>query len=227
MYIKLSNCLGQQREQLLSMERRVTSSVSEADATEAKVELMEGVIRKLKIGCEEVYLMSQCGSTPVLSLLGGRVGTDRHDDRPPERPFVTENNIIMYLDMIHERLIELKCVAQFVDSQKGGKPEPEIYTGRRGSFKSGQALLVADPVSKKGMKRMPSSAALLGKAEEEDEDESDEFSSADRKPFEMAALKARAFRVTRKERKDDINLELETEMILPTPTASGKKGAAK
>ena len=32
------------------MERRVTSSVSEADATEAKVELMEGVIRKLKLG---------------------------------------------------------------------------------------------------------------------------------------------------------------------------------
>ena len=211
------------------MERRVTSSVSEADATEAKVELMEGVIRKLKVGCEEVYLMSQCGSTPVLSLLGGRVGTDRHDDRPPERPFVTENNIIMYLDMIHERLIELKCVAQFVDSQKGGKPEPELYTGRRGSFKSGQGLL-ADPgltVSKKGMKRMPSCAALLGKAEEEDEDESDEFSSADRKPFEMAALKARAFRVTRKERKDDIHLELEAEVILPTHTASGKKGAAK
>ena len=103
------------------MERRVTSSVSEADATEAKVELMEGVIRKLKVGCEEVYLMSQCGSTPVLSLLGGRIGTDGHDERAPERPFVTENNIIMYLDMIHERLIELKCVAQFVDSQKEQK----------------------------------------------------------------------------------------------------------
>ena len=27
--------------------------------------------------------------------------------------------------------------------------------------------------------------------------------------------------------KDDINIELETEMILPTSTASGKKGAAK
>ena len=213
------------------MERRVTSSVSEADATEAKVELMEGVIRKLKVGCEEVYLMSQCGSTPVLSLLGGRVGTDRHDDRPPERPFVTENNIIMYLDMIHERLIELKCVAQFVDSQKGGKPDPEAYGTRRGSFKASSGLL-ADPgitaaVSKKGLKRLPSSAALLGKAEEEDEDESDEFSAADRKPFEMAALKARAFRITRNERKETLNMDLETEMILPTATSSGKKGATK
>ena len=210
------------------MERRVTSSVSEADATEAKVELMEGVIRKLKVGCEEVYLMSQCGSTPVLSLLGGRVGTDRHDDRPPERPFVTENNIIMYLDMIHERLIELKCVAQFVDSQKQLKPEPDVYTyGRRGSFKGGSDSLLAAPGGKKSLKRMPSSAALLGKAEEEDDDDSDEFSVADRKPFEMAALKARAFKITRKERKEDINLDIESEMILPTQTVTGKKGVVK
>ena len=219
---------GQQREQLLSMERRVTSSVSEADATEAKVELMEGVIRKLKVGCEEVYLMSQCGSTPVLSLLGGRIGTDGHDERAPERPFVTENNIIMYLDMIHERLIELKCVAQFVDSQRGPK-DPDPYMARRGSIKLGTGSLLGDAsvASKKSMKRMPSSAALLGKAEEEDEDGSDEFSAADRKPFEMAALKARAFRMTRKERKDDINLELESEMILDVPAASGKKGTGK
>ena len=77
------------------------------------------------------------------------------------------------------------------------------------------------------MKRMPSSAALLGKAEEEDEDESDDLSAADRKPFEMAALKARAFRMTRKERKDDINLELESEMILDAPGTTGKKGAGK
>ena len=207
----------------------MTSSVSEADATEAKVELMEGVIRKLKIGCEEVYLMSQCGSTPVLSLLGGREGTDGHDERAPERPFVTENNIIMYLDMIHERLIELKCVAQFVDTQKGTKVESDAFMGRRGSFKTGTGSLLVDSGAgiKKGMRRMPSSAALLGKAEEEDDDESDEFSSADRKPFEMAALKARAFRITRKERKDDINLEIESEMILPEPTTSGKKRTGK
>ena len=135
--------------------------------------------------------MSQCGSSPVLSLLGGRVGTDRHDDRPPDRPFVTENNIIMYLDMIHERLIELKCVAQFVDSQKGHKAHE---ADRRGSFKGGTDSLLPVSRGKKDLKRMPSSAALLGKAEEEDDDESDDFSTNDRKPFEMAALKARAFK---------------------------------
>ena len=217
------------------MERRVTSSVSEADATEAKVELMEGVITKLKLGCEEVYLMSQCGATPVLSLLGGRVGTDRHDDRPPERPFVTENNIIMYLDMIHERLIELKCVAQFVDSQKGHHKGDADNLGlggraneRRGSFKGGSDLLaVSNAGGKKALKRMPSSAALLGKAEEEDEDESDEFSAADRKPFEMAALKARAFRITRKERKDDFSLDIEADLLLPSQTTPSKKGVSK
>ena len=173
--------------------------------------------------------MSQCGSTPVLSLLGGRIGTDGHDERAPERPFVTENNIIMYLDMIHERLIELKCVAQFVDSQKGPKVDSDSFLARRGSFKTGTGSLLVDTGSsmKKGMKRMPSSAALLGKAEEEDEDESDEFSSADRKPFEMAALKARAFKITRRERRDDINLEIESEMILPAQTSSGKKTAGK
>jgi hypothetical protein len=40
---------------------------------------------------------------------------------------------------------------------------------------------------------MPSSAALLGRAEEEDN--TDDYSSYENvKPFEMAALKARAFR---------------------------------
>ena len=36
------------------MERKVNSSVAEADACEAKVELMEGVLVKLKGGTEEV-----------------------------------------------------------------------------------------------------------------------------------------------------------------------------
>ena len=36
------------------MERKVNSSVAEADACEAKVELMEGVLVKLKVGTEEV-----------------------------------------------------------------------------------------------------------------------------------------------------------------------------
>ena len=40
--------------QLETMERKVNSSVAEADACEAKVELMEGVLVKLKFGTEEV-----------------------------------------------------------------------------------------------------------------------------------------------------------------------------
>lgn len=49
----------QQRDQLQSMERRVALSIREADTTEAKLELMEGVIKKLKVGCEEVYMTCQ------------------------------------------------------------------------------------------------------------------------------------------------------------------------
>ena len=56
--------------QLETMERRVTTSVAEADACEAKVDLMEGVLAKLKVGTQEVYGLSQCGATPVLNLLG-------------------------------------------------------------------------------------------------------------------------------------------------------------
>ena len=39
----------QQREQLNNMERRVALSIREADTAEAKLELMEGVIDKLKV----------------------------------------------------------------------------------------------------------------------------------------------------------------------------------
>ena len=39
----------QQREQLQNMERRVALSIREADTAEAKLELMEGVINKLKV----------------------------------------------------------------------------------------------------------------------------------------------------------------------------------
>ena len=53
---------------------------------------------------EELYLLCQAGSTPVLSLLGGLSKAAE----TPERPFVNENNIIMYLDMVNERTVELK-----------------------------------------------------------------------------------------------------------------------
>ena len=38
----------QQRDQLQNMERRVALSIREADTAEAKLELMDGVINKLK-----------------------------------------------------------------------------------------------------------------------------------------------------------------------------------
>ena len=37
---------------------------------EKKLELMEGVINKLKAGAEDLYVEAKVGSTPVLSLLG-------------------------------------------------------------------------------------------------------------------------------------------------------------
>ena len=43
----------QQREQLQNMERRVALSIREADTAEAKLDLMEGVINKLKVSEED------------------------------------------------------------------------------------------------------------------------------------------------------------------------------
>jgi len=75
------------------MERKVESSIREADATESKLELMEAIILKLKVGTEDVYKISKCGTTPVLSLLGAK-------DKETNRTFVNEDNIVMYLDMV-------------------------------------------------------------------------------------------------------------------------------
>lgn len=76
------------------MERKVESSIREADGTENKLELMEAIIKKLKVGSEDIYSESKCGSTPVLSLLGAT------REKELARPFITENNIVMYLDMV-------------------------------------------------------------------------------------------------------------------------------
>ena len=51
---------------------------------------------------------------------------------------------------------------------------------------------------------MMSSAALLGKEESDSGDEAP-TESQNLKPFEMAALKARAFRITKKERKSEVD----------------------
>ena len=45
-------------------------SEHEADKTETKLKLMESVLGKLKTGTEDLYIKCDCGSTPVLSLLG-------------------------------------------------------------------------------------------------------------------------------------------------------------
>jgi hypothetical protein len=52
------------------MEKSLSSSECEANAAEKKLELMESVIKKLKVGAEELYIQAKVGSTPVLSLLG-------------------------------------------------------------------------------------------------------------------------------------------------------------
>ncbi len=158
----------QQRDQLTYMEKTLTVSEREADAAEKKLELMESVISKLKVGTEELYAEAKyeskqyilhiwaqltsvfrVGSTPVLSLLGsgddaaGVAAAAVPDSTPsaaasteqsseeaaegallpataPARPLVvTENNVIMYLDMVHEKIVELKTVAQFLDSKRG------------------------------------------------------------------------------------------------------------
>lgn len=75
-----------------------------------------------QFGVEELYIISQAGSTPVLSLLGGLPKAEK-----PERPFVNESNIIMYLDMVNEKGVELKGIAQFVDAQAKAKSEKKDF----------------------------------------------------------------------------------------------------
>jgi hypothetical protein len=81
----------QQKSQVSEMENRLEESEREADRTETKLSLMESVLGKLKgianfegkgkegfecrrccvsVGTEELYKKCDCGSTPVLSLLG-------------------------------------------------------------------------------------------------------------------------------------------------------------
>ena len=150
----------------------------------------------LKYGVEELYILSQAGSTPVLSLLGGLSKTGPAE---PERPFVNENNIIMYLDMVNERSVELKGIAQFVDAQAKAKSEKkDLYDAKA---MAGLGGLIGD--KKKQVKALPSCAALLGKAEEE-EDSSDLSEAAAVAPFEMSTLKSKAFKQTKKERQEEL-----------------------
>ncbi len=177
-----------QKEQLNSMERRVALSVREADTAEAKLDLMEGVLSKLKSGVEDLHLSCQIGSTPVLSLLGGQPETKDTS----QKPFVNERNIIMYLDIINEKSVELKGIAQFCDSQLKLKGDKKSDYFAYSSFLDDK---------KKKVKKLPSCAALLGRAEEE-EDSSDASEAVNIAPFEMSALKSRAFKLTKKDREE-------------------------
>ena len=63
---------------------------------------------------------------------------------------------------------------------------------------------------KKLPKQMPSCAALLGKAEEEEG--SDLSEAANILPFEMGTLKSRAFKLSKKERENELK-ESEAQML--------------
>ena len=86
------------------------------------------------------------------------------EDRTPERPFVTENNVIMYLDMIHEKIAELKGVAQYLDWKKGIRtpvsPLSPAATPLQG--KGAPAFKGAPPLSP--VRREPSANQLIGMA---------------------------------------------------------------
>ncbi|XP_059086891.1 coiled-coil domain-containing protein 63-like [Tigriopus californicus] len=188
-----------QREQLEGMEKKLSTSMHEADSAETKLNLMEGVISKLKVGSEDLYLISKVGSTPVLSLLGANIPRDQE----PERPFINESNVIMYLDMVHEKIIELKGIAQYLEFKSGKTLAPPI-TSSSGTSPSVQAMPKAPFKhllgAEKVLKRAPSSAQILGKS---DNDVLDAMDSDDEAvPFDLSALKTRAFVQTQRERRE-------------------------
>ena len=154
---------------------------------------MESVLGKLKVGTEDLYIKCQCGNTPVLSLLGKIlqnhfnstltiyffiIGDIREE---PKRPFVNDNNIIMYLDMINEKIVELKGICQFLEFQEGKVAEP------------------IDPKllkKKQEKKERPASGALGKKADGADGDDGSDSSDIVTRPLDVTDLKTKAFVVT-------------------------------
>ena len=189
----------QQREKLEQMEKKLEESEHDADTAETKLQLMESVLGKLKVGTEDLYIKCQCGNTPVLSLLG-----DIREE--PKRPFVNDNNIIMYLDMINEKIVELKGICQFLDFQEGKEAE------------------AVDPklLKKKQDKKdgRPASAVLGKKSDGKDaDDDGSDSSDIVMKPMDVTDLKTRAFVVTSREKKEE---EAMSSTQLMMPKASGK-----
>jgi len=231
----------QQLEQLGAMEKKLDGSVHEAESAETKLQLMESVISKLKTGAEDLYVRSGVGSTPVLSLLTGGTATgeeeepsataaaasEKDEDKEEEarKAFVTEANVIMYLDMVHEKISELKAVSQFMayrsqldmmaasGAQELGSPSVQQVQAMQLLQQQQQAaaaaaasrrVAVAPPgvtAVEKQLRRMPSSAQLLGKNDEDLEEDPEELEMETR-PFDLSALKTRAFVVAQRERRE-------------------------
>ena len=85
------------------------------------------------------------------------------EDTTPTRPFVTENNVIMYLDMIHEKIAELKGVAQYLDWKKGIRtPVSPLSPAAPLQGKGAPAFKGAPPLSP--VRREPSANQLIGTA---------------------------------------------------------------
>lgn len=195
----------QQKEKLEQMEKKLEESEHDADTTETKLQLMESVLGKLKVGTEDLYIKCQCGNTPVLSLLG-----DIREE--PKRPFVNDNNIIMYLDMINEKIVELKGICQFLDFQEGKEAEP------------------LDPklLKKKGLgdkKDGRPASAVIGKKdgkESADDDGSSDSSDIVMKPMDVTNLKTRAFVVTSREKKEEEAMS-SSQLMMPKSAARPKK----
>lgn len=99
----------------------------------------------------------------------------------PKRPFVNDNNIIMYLDMINEKIVELKGICQFLEFQEGKVAEP------------------IDPKllkKKQEKKERPASGALGKKADGADGDDGSDSSDIVTRPLDVTDLKTKAFVVT-------------------------------
>ena len=143
------------------------------------------------------------GNTPVLSLLG-----DIREE--PKRPFVNDNNIIMYLDMINEKIVELKGICQFLDFQEGKEAEAM------------DPKLLKKKQDKKDTR--PASAVLGKKSDGKDGAGDDESDSSDivMKPMDVTDLKTRAFVVTSREKKEEEAMSGQ-QLIMPKAASRPKK----
>ena len=111
----------------------------------------------------------------------------------------------MYLDMINEKIVELKGICQFLDFQEGKEAEP------------------IDPkLAKKKKdeeKPRPPSAAVSKK---QDDGSSSDSSDIVMKPMDVSNLKTRAFVVTSREKKEEEALNMASPMMSKTPARKKK-----